>query len=264
MRIGVVGCGSIGKRHVKNLVALGHEPVIYDAGPVTIVPVGVCVMSGLGGLMACAAVMICTPASTHTDVARELLALGYRGPLFVEKPLALSTDECDVFRAWPSPVTMVGYMLRLHPAAQAMKALRPTRGAMTCWCDMRAWPGTYGDPALENSHELDLALYLGASPTVTEAKTFKGGYGLSVGGWDCDFDWCNDDYLREWLAESEADGTHLHATFSRPFGDELYRAELAHFLACVENNEPTMTPFADGIRVVDACEQAMKLAGANV
>src|SRR4051812_6503503 len=62
------------------------------------------------------AALICTPASTHEYMAQLLLAIGYRGPLFVEKPLTLPEyPKASVFRTWPHPVTMVGYNWRFHP-----------------------------------------------------------------------------------------------------------------------------------------------------
>jgi len=39
-----------------------------------------------------------------------------------------------------------------------------------------------------------------------------------------------------------------------------YRAELQHFLMCVESEQPTVCPFSQGLRVVEICEQVRRRA----
>jgi predicted dehydrogenase len=174
VRVAVIGCGSIGTRHAQNLVALGHYPVLFDHDYERLgrASVAVAQPNGVFGetrlwhpeLLASSlpldAALICTPASTHAAVARELLEIGYRGLLFVEKPLALSVDECQIFRRWPAPV-MVGYNWRWNTEVrnffeQLRNGARWIR--LRCATRIADWPGqAYADPLLECSHELDLA-----------------------------------------------------------------------------------------------------------
>lgn len=240
MRVGVIGLGSIGKRHAANAREMGHvvcfyDPMVDNQPPHMIRATEIGVIADFSE-----AVLICTPAVTHADVAAQLRIEGYRSALFVEKPLALSVEECAIFREWPSPVTMTGYQLRFHPVARALKQIGGwVHGMFGCRCNN----SKYGNDLFELSHEIDLALWLGVEPNP--------GY----------LDGQAQDYSRSWYADQA--GLALGVQFSTPeaLGTEMYHAELAHFLDCVEKNVPTITPFSDGIRVVQICEDAM--AGAR-
>ena len=79
----------MGRRHAANAVALGHQVVVYDTDDKRIEEAR---RAGLGTLGAIAidnisATVIATPAADHAATSALLLEYGYRGPLFVEKPL---------------------------------------------------------------------------------------------------------------------------------------------------------------------------------
>jgi predicted dehydrogenase len=276
MHLGIIGCGSIGSRHARNAVAMGHvvELVDRDASRRSVLfdelsgaVVNGCIAyagshsSTIGhDVLRADAVLICTPATTHAEVARELLALGYAGPLMVEKPLALSVEDCAVFREWPHPTTMVGYNLRFHPEVAWLREAVPSPREVSTHIN---WDGRkYGNPLFEASHEIDLLRWLGCGDELRHVERFlNNNFILDFGerSW-MEIDAESQGYRRWWFVENE----HRSATvfFENPeeLGTDMYRAELAHFLACVEKNEPTITPFADGIRVVEVCEQALKMA----
>jgi hypothetical protein len=165
MRVAVIGRGSIGSRHAKNALELGHEVLSYDTAPrAQWVEEREHRASSLEEIVDYRpdAVMICTPASTHATVARQLLEGAYSGPLFVEKPIATTREACAVFRHWPAPVT-VGYNWRFNREVQ--RFFDEVRGRalaylyFICETDMSTWAGTgYADPLLECSHEIDLAM----------------------------------------------------------------------------------------------------------
>jgi predicted dehydrogenase len=95
MRFLVLGVGSIGQRHAKNLRGLGHEVLAFDTDAARLAQVGSSLsIETLPALAAGAerkpdGVLVCTPPAVHVQGARE--ALGWGAHLFVEKPLAPSS-----------------------------------------------------------------------------------------------------------------------------------------------------------------------------
>ena len=94
MRFLVVGTGSIGQRHARNLRALGHDVLVFDsdAGRLRVaadIP-GCLPVGGLAaGLEQCPdGVLVCTPPAAHLDIARDAILAGAH--VFVEKPIAES------------------------------------------------------------------------------------------------------------------------------------------------------------------------------
>lgn len=70
------------------------------------------------------AVVIATPAFTHFQLAREALLAGKH--VFVEKPLAMSTAECDELAALSmlnEKTLMVGHTFLYNPAVRYIKSL---------------------------------------------------------------------------------------------------------------------------------------------
>lgn len=63
---------------------------------------------------------VCVPASLHRDVALAALAAGK--PVLIEKPLALTLEDCDaIISAAGSQVAAVGFNQRLSPAMERLK-----------------------------------------------------------------------------------------------------------------------------------------------
>lgn len=133
MNLLVVGCGSIGSRHARNLAALGAGPVAccdLDAARAARLATecgGGAAGDDLGVMLARLrpdAVLVCTPPSSHLDVAHRALAAGAH--VFCEKPLAASLDGVDALidaadRA--GRVFMMGMCYRFHPGLRRMAAL---------------------------------------------------------------------------------------------------------------------------------------------
>lgn len=182
----VLGCGSIGRKHMANLKALGRRVVACDPdaerrGWVE-KELGVDTTDSLESGLALApeAVWICTPPNAHASTAAR--ALRARRPTFVEKPLAhtLVSGRALVKAAGRVPAA-VGYQLRWHPALRWLKA-RLDSGAWGRLLFLRAEFGQYlpdwrpwqdfrrsytarkalgGGILLDASHELDLVRWLG-------------------------------------------------------------------------------------------------------
>ena len=268
MRVAVVGCGSIGRRHALNLVALGHHPWIYDTRPVER-PSPECTVTNRldDAAMNCEAALICTPARTHMEVVRALLDADYRGPLFVEKPLATSVGECEVFRHWLHPVVMVGYNWRFHEEVMRWLAGPNLWQHFECYTDMATWPGVeYGEPIAECSHELDLVLSRGGM--FGAAGTLFGPDGMwlqfqGVSSSVVDLRWKCGARRRLTIKPFRPLAPVQFIDFDMgSILDQSYRDELAHFLRAVEGGPiaPGCT-LEEGIAVLDVVEQARRLAG---
>lgn len=176
MKVAVFGYGSMGTRHAKNALALGHEVRVHDP------------QLGLGSegdlheretMRWAEAVVIATPAATHARLLWSALWLSR--PVYVEKPLVMNSAQVDALadRFNVSRVT-VGYNLRTHPHVAALKqwldGRTPAVATFYTLSDMATWPGrTYADTLLECSHEIDLALWMLGPARVRRAEHTQDG-----------------------------------------------------------------------------------------
>ena len=148
MKILVVGLGSVGQRHVRNLrTLLGSEVEIIayrvrKQSPVLTAQLGVeggrsieetynlqtCEQLDRALALKPRAVFVCNPSAQHLDVA--LAAARARCHLFVEKPLSDSYEGVeDLIRVVEQQglVAMVGYQMRFHPALRLARSLLAER-----------------------------------------------------------------------------------------------------------------------------------------
>lgn len=208
------------------------------------------------------ALVIATPWDRHLEYVEAAIAC--RTPFFIEKPLG-SLEQLPRWRAIAQmdlPVNQVGYQCRFHPKAHAMKLLFPdaTWGRFRCQCQLS---DRYGPFLLEAvSHDLDLALWLGASPTVASVNT-QHHDGLmqraELGQFSVEYAE-RADYLRLWSVGTWSDlGAEVSFDSPEALGDQMYRDEMAHFLECVRENKPTICPLADGLRVLEVVQQVEAL-----
>ena len=204
MRILVLGCGSIGSRHLRNLAALGgNELGAYDPQP----GAREAAAHDLGALESAWAwepqvVLVTSPTSLHAEHA--LAALRHGCDVFVEKPLAASLDGLDELVAEASArdaVTMVGCNLRFHWGVTAMKRVVESGrlGALVTsriefgqwlpdWRPASDYLESYsakremgGGIVLDAIHEIDYALWLFGDPTETVGIAGQlGGLGIET------------------------------------------------------------------------------------
>ena len=196
MKALVLGCGSIGRRHIAHLRQLGLSDIeAVDTNLATRERVqaslGIRVLAypeeGLARRPD--VVLVCTPASSHIEMVRRAVEAGAH--VFVEKPLATTLDGTeDLLRQVrrDGRVVHVGYNLRYHPAVRVGRELvRSGRlGKLLMahlefglylqkWWEGRDYRQSYmvrrdlgGDLILDSSHEIDLALmFLGPAREVT-------------------------------------------------------------------------------------------------
>ncbi len=120
----IVGCGSIGERHLRCFQKTGRATVAAcDTNPDLLARVGgqysVPSFTTLDHALAhgrFTAAVICTPAHTHLSIARQ--AAAQKLALFIEKPLSISLEGIDETRAALAEAgcfTAVAYVYHLMP-----------------------------------------------------------------------------------------------------------------------------------------------------
>ncbi|MBF0326066.1 MAG: Gfo/Idh/MocA family oxidoreductase [Alphaproteobacteria bacterium] len=188
--IAVLGLGSIGLRHARNLLSLGVRVIGYDPSEerrsMLAAEGGLPAVHRDEALAAATAAVIASPSGRHFDDMRAGLDAGCH--LFVEKPLAHTTeglaallDQADE----SGKVVAVGFNLRHHPAVlQAHRAIREGHLGRPLWARLELadylphWrPGTdfrqgyandpkTGGVIFDIVHEFDLAAFLLGVPEV--------------------------------------------------------------------------------------------------
>ncbi|MEM1689054.1 MAG: Gfo/Idh/MocA family oxidoreductase [Candidatus Hadarchaeales archaeon] len=131
LKILVVGCGSIGERHIKNLLSLGIKKLsAYDSDAKRLKYVGekygVEIEKNLESALAKKpdGALICTPPVNHVPLARQALHAGAN--VFIEKPLSHSMDGVDEIIEEAEKkglIISVGYNFRFHPGMRLVKKI---------------------------------------------------------------------------------------------------------------------------------------------
>lgn len=185
MKIGVLGLGSIGLRHAKNLFALGHEVHGWDINSENAKP-----LVAMGGYWwtnagafwdAIEAVVIATPTREHISDLNIALMKGKH--IFIEKPIGHHLSVAHlVERAKDRPrVLMVGNNLRFHSCVRKAKEWLPKIGhplwASFTLAQYNDKPAYLRDGVILNwgAHEIDLVLYLLGEITVRASVVGRGG-----------------------------------------------------------------------------------------
>jgi len=127
----VIGCGSIGERHIKNLLALGVKNIIaYDPNRERMELIrtkyGVKIEGGLDSALEkeLDAALVCTPPVTHVPLAKRALDVGLN--VFVEKPISHTMNGVDELIETARKrrlVLAVGYNFKFHPGMRRVKKI---------------------------------------------------------------------------------------------------------------------------------------------
>ncbi len=165
MFIPVIGAGAIGQRHHANLQALGIATALLPWRAF-----GDSQLDGADGAV------IATATDVRLDPVRLCVARGL--PLYIEKPLSHDAGVVEAILAAAAPVaprSMVGFMMRYHPAVRALAALDLSGtydAQFGIGHDVRLWRRDWsfaqsyaarregGGVLLDLCHEIDLALTL--------------------------------------------------------------------------------------------------------
>lgn len=130
MRILIAGLGSIGRRHLRNLAALGgHEVLLYRTGRATLPDeelAGYPVETDLAAALdrRPQAVIVANPTALHLQVALPAAQRGCH--LLLEKPVSHSLEGLDGLRraaAHSGARILVGFQFRFHPGLRRAAAL---------------------------------------------------------------------------------------------------------------------------------------------
>ena len=128
MRILIVGCGSIGMRHLNNAKALGHEVIAYRTSCDDVEAFeslhGVRVFTDYDDALDAKpdGIVISNPTNLHVECAIQAARRG--GALLIEKPLSNTLEGIDILTEIVerhSPLVLVAYNLRFHKHVVTMK-----------------------------------------------------------------------------------------------------------------------------------------------
>ncbi|HEX9028110.1 MAG TPA: Gfo/Idh/MocA family oxidoreductase [Anaerolineales bacterium] len=130
MKILVAGLGSIGRRHLRNLLALGERDLLLYRTHQSTLPeaelAGIPVETDLQAALAHhpQAVIVSNPTALHLDVAIPAAQAGCH--LFLEKPISHSLARLEVLEAavqHGGGQVYTGFQFRFHPGLQQVKRL---------------------------------------------------------------------------------------------------------------------------------------------
>jgi len=125
MKILIAGLGSIGRRHIQNLLKLGvNDIIIYRHSGIHDQEFNFPIFDNLNNALKEKpdAVFITNPTALHIPVAIE--AAKYGAHLFIEKPISHNLDNIDELLniiKEKNIITFVAYQYRFHPALQKIK-----------------------------------------------------------------------------------------------------------------------------------------------
>ncbi|MBI3126003.1 MAG: Gfo/Idh/MocA family oxidoreductase [Candidatus Tectomicrobia bacterium] len=211
LRFLVAGCGSVGKRHLRNLRTLGVTDlltfdVLAERCREASAELGVEAVASLEEAWARGvdAVLVTVPTREHYPLALEAARQGCH--LFIEKPLSDRLEGLDALAGIAAEkrlIALVGCNMRFHPGPAAVKRLLD-EGAIGAPVAARLQTGSYlpdwrpsvdyrqsysasaeggGGAVLDCIHEIDLALwYFGPAEVAGAAVLPAESLGLDVDG----------------------------------------------------------------------------------
>jgi predicted dehydrogenase len=149
MKILIAGFGSIGRRHLRNLLALGERDIsLYRTAHSTLPEnelAGFRVDTDLSAALArgVEAVIVANPTALHLDVALPAAQAGCH--LLIEKPVSHSMEGIENLKravAASGSRVLVGYQFRFHPGLQLLHSLL-RQGLIGKPCSAQAHWGEY-------------------------------------------------------------------------------------------------------------------------
>ncbi|MFC2061393.1 Gfo/Idh/MocA family protein [Elusimicrobiota bacterium] len=150
MKILIIGCGSIGERHLNNLISMGHEAVACDLHESTMKKIEQKYRSRSYTDYKEAikkekieAVLICTPHSTHITIAE--FAAKNNCHIFIEKPISDNLEGIDTLEELINTgdlVLLVGCNMRFHKPIRIIKE-QIDNGKLGRLLSVRAYYGHY-------------------------------------------------------------------------------------------------------------------------
>lgn len=268
----VIGAGSIGERHIRNLWQLGYQDIIvYRQRNLPfrdIANAKVTVITNWNEVLQQKpfAAIICTPTSQHLQ--QSMLCLQSNMHVLVEKPLAaenFNVQELMNTASANNKYLQVAYMLRYHPLIKKIKNLveENTYGKLiniqTYWAEYlpnwHPWEDyrtTYaakkelgGGVALTLSHDIDVCSFI-ANSAVKRFASFP-----------------NSQSHLEINTESLFDTTilyenntiaHVHVNFMQPVNERWYKFIFDRAIAVIDYYTSTLTISTAQERLIEVAE----------
>jgi len=179
--IGIIGLGSIGMRHAKNLIEMGHHVIGHDPDKEKsrqLATAGGIEWDGSIEEQELDGIVIASPSERHYhDIIECITDLV---PFLVEKPIAtapMPENMKEPLKHYFSRLPhMVGYNLRFHSCVKKAKEWLPRIGDIQ-WANFTLGQYSEKPPYLRDgvilnwSHEIDLALYLLGPAKVMNSTT---------------------------------------------------------------------------------------------
>lgn len=312
MKFLIAGLGSIGRRHLRNLVALGRRDILlYRTGRSTLPDDELSGFESLTDLHAALArrpdaVIVSNPTALHLDVALPAAEAGCH--ILLEKPVSDSMQRVEALREAAGRRggrILVGFQLRQHPTLRQVRevvesgelgqitAVRAHWGEyLPAWHPWEDYAASYaarpdlgGGALLTLSHPFDYLRWIFGN-VATARGVFGNGLGLKVEALvEASLRFQSGvlasvhlDYLQRPLdhhLEIEAENGRLRwdgadgsleitglpdggRRWTPPPGferNDLFVAEMEHFIQVVDGATPPACSLEDGIRVQETLEQ---------
>ena len=313
LRILVVGSGSIGKRHLRNLHLLGYRQLAVchsQQRPLNEIEaqLGVRAFHNLDEALAWDpdVTLVTNPTALHLPTA--LAAVQSGSHVLVEKPLSHSLDgatELESVATQHHCLGMVAYNLRFCASLGCFRDLlisgvigRPLTARAQVGSYLPSWrPHTDyrqvystraelgGGAILDLSHELDYVLWLlgpselerSAEDTAEIVVRHTSGVltsvhldffdhaatrGCRIVGTEGTLVW---DYFADEVQHFDSKrGVWISHSVPTTDRNEMYVAELRHFLSCVESGTPPLISLQDGINVLRVALAAKAAASTGI
>jgi len=293
MKILVLGCGSIGKRHIANLLDLGVEVYAYDKDldklENTLKEFNIRTFDFRSHHIQMDAYVICTPTAYHIPFAFE--ALDHNAHIFIEKPISHNlqrVEELITKCREMNRVLMIGYQLRFNSALQHAKNIIKY-GELGKLLSIRSVYGNYlpnwhpdedylklytgievagGGIVRDASHEIDYVLWI-ADSSVTATKSMVSKVSdLEINVEDTadillkfkngiqaniHIDMVNRLYTRTCSLVFEKDTWDIEL---KPNNDD-YINEMIHFVDCVKGYTQSIISGEDALKILQICMKVL-------
>ena len=259
----IAGLGSIGRRHLRNLLALGERDILLYRTGRSVLPedelAGFPVETDLAAALEHRpeAVIVANPTALHLEVAIPAAERGCH--LLIEKPLSHSLEGVERLREAVrrgGGQVLVGYQFRFHPGLQKIKQLlSPPSSPLTPYLNSASQSSDLWLTAASQSSDASQRLTSDPSPLTSpigRPLSARAHWGEYLPGWH---PW--EDYRQGYSARADLGGGAL-LTLSHPldylrwfFGEVealwAFAGRLGDLALDVEDTAEIGLRFADGV-----------------
>ncbi len=137
LRYGIIGCGMMGREHIRNLDLLAgcrvtaiSEPDAEQRKLSAAAAPRAAVFADTAPVLEASdvdVILIASPNHTHVSILRDVFTARPR-PVLVEKPVVTTLDDCvtlaQMARAWPAPIWVAMEYRYMPPVAELLSASR--------------------------------------------------------------------------------------------------------------------------------------------